>query len=71
MLAVLHDAVLNGFERNNKGSRTELLTHLIQVKHDDPVVNIHVCRVREHVQAALRDKLCRQRDFTRFGIGLL
>ena len=70
-LAVLHDAVLNGFERNNKGSRTELLTHLIKVKDNDPVVNIHICRVREHIQAALRNKLCCQRNLPRFGVWLL
>ena len=55
---------MNGFECDNECGRTKLFPHLIQIKYDDAVVNIHICRVREHVQAALRDKLCRQRDFT-------
>ena len=55
----------------DQSGRAELFTHLIKVKDNDPVVDVHVRRVREHVQAALRNKLGGEGDFPRFGVWLL
>ena len=58
-------AVLNGLQCDVQRRGLELLPHFVQVEGNDPVGNIHVGLVGEHIQAALHKQLGGQGQFLR------